>query len=105
MSRAHTQGKVLVVASLRVLERSGPRSKSEVVVIYVDGEEIGELTKQTSAKLSSIVRPLQEAGITCYADVVLTGNALAVEAKLNISPPEALTRDFVRQLQLAVQQA
>lgn len=105
MSRAHAQSKALVVASLRVLERSGPRSKSEVVVVYVDGREIGELTKQTSAKLLSIVRPLQEAGITCYADAVLTGNALAVEAKLNISPPEALPHDFVRQLQLAVQQA
>ena len=105
MSRAHTQGKALIVASLRVLERSSPRSKSEVVVVYADGREIGELTKQTSAKLLPIVRPLQEAGITCYADVVLTGNALAVEAKLNISPPEALPHDFVRRLQLAVQQA
>jgi hypothetical protein len=105
MARVRPQKKALVVASLRVLERSGPRSKSEVVVIYVDGQEIGELTKQTSAKLLPIVRPLQEAAITCYADVVLTGNALAVEAKLNISPPEELPHDFVQRLQSAVQQA
>ncbi|MFJ5988859.1 HIRAN domain-containing protein [Lentzea sp. NPDC092896] len=105
MTRVHPQGKALVVASLRVLERTGPRSKSEVVMVYVDGQEIGELTKQTSAKLLPIVRPLQEAGITCYADVVLTGNALVVEAKLNISPPEELPHDFVRQLQRVVQQA
>jgi hypothetical protein len=105
MRRVHPQGKALVVASLRVVERSGPRSKTEIVVVSVDGQEIGELTKQTSAKLLPIVRPLQHAGITCYADVVLTGNALVVEAKLKISPPEELPDDFVRQLQRAAQQA
>jgi hypothetical protein len=87
------------------VERSGARSKSEVVAVFVDDREIGELTKQTSARLTSIVRPLQEAGVTCYADVVLIGNSLVVEAKLNISPPEELSHDFVRKLQLAAQRA
>ncbi|MDX3655726.1 HIRAN domain-containing protein [Streptomyces sp. ID05-26A] len=105
MGRVHPLGKALVVASLQVVERAGPRSKSEIVVVHLDGEEIGELTKQTSAKLLPIVRPLRNAGITCYADVVLTGNTLAVEAKLIVSPPEELPQDFVQQLQRAVQQA
>ncbi|MFD9704119.1 HIRAN domain-containing protein [Lentzea sp. NPDC059081] len=105
LQRAHPQSKALVVASLRAVERTGPRSTSEVVVVFVDGQEIGELTKQTSAKLLTVVRPLQNAGITCYADVVLTGNALAVEAKLNISSPEDLPHDFVQRLKNTTRQA
>ncbi|HEX7304360.1 HIRAN domain-containing protein [Lentzea sp.] len=105
MGRAHPQSRALVLASLHGVERTGPRSTSEVVAVRVDGQEIGELTKQTSAKLLPVVRPLQNAGITCYAEVVLTGNALAVEAKLNISPPEDLPHDFVQRMQKAVQRA
>ncbi|GLY49703.1 HIRAN domain-containing protein [Lentzea sp. NBRC 102530] len=105
MERFQPQTKVLVTAGLSVVERVGPRTRTEIVVVHLDGQEIGELTKPTSAKLLPVVRPLQNAGITCYADVVLTGNALAVEARLTISPPEELPQDFVQELQRVIRQA
>ncbi|SDC16727.1 HIRAN domain-containing protein [Actinokineospora iranica] len=89
---AYLPGKALVVGSLHVTERVGSRSTSEVVTVRVDGREIGEVSKQTSAKLLPLVDPLTAAGVTCHADVHLIGNALAVEARLFITPPEELPR-------------
>jgi hypothetical protein len=91
-----------VFGSLRHAERIGPRSTSQVVTIHVDGKEIGELTKQSSAKFLPLVLPMEQAGLTCYVDVVLTGNSLAVEAKLHAVPPEELPEEFLEQFRRAV---
>ncbi|XVV01821.1 HIRAN domain-containing protein [Actinosynnema sp. CA-248983] len=99
VQQGHVPGRALVVAGLRVVERVGPRSTSQVVEVLVDGRLIGELSKQTSTRLAPFLRPLQEAGVACYADVALTGNAFAVEARLHITPPEELPPDFVAQVQ------
>ncbi|CAL9380542.1 hypothetical protein SUDANB95_01047 [Actinosynnema sp. ALI-1.44] len=99
IERGLAPGRALVVAALRVVERIGPRSTSQVVEVLVDDRLIGELSKQTSTRLAPLVRPLQEAGVTCYADVLLSGNAFAVEARLHIAPPDELPHDFVARVQ------
>ena len=52
-----------------------------------------------SAKFLPLVEPLEAAGIACYAEVLLTGNVLAVEASVRLTPPEALPHDFIQYLQ------
>ncbi|MGQ0838873.1 HIRAN domain-containing protein [Actinokineospora sp.] len=99
MDRAYLPGRALAFASLLVTERVRPRSTSHVVAVRVDGQEIGELTRQTSLKVMSLVRPLQEVGVTCYAEAHLTGNALAVQARLHLTPPEELPPAFIERVQ------
>jgi hypothetical protein len=93
-------GKALAFGTLRIVEKVGARSPHSIIAVCINGHEIGELTKQTSAKLLSIVRALDSIGAECYAEVLLTGNELAVEARLRITPPEELAPDFVAQLRL-----
>ncbi|WP_018686467.1 hypothetical protein [Actinokineospora enzanensis] len=99
VERAYTPGRCLAVASLHMVERPGPRSTAMVVELRVDGAPIGELGKQTSARLRALVGPLEEAGVPCHADVRLVGNAFAVEGRVLITPPEELPEEFVRRIQ------
>ncbi|WP_026424404.1 hypothetical protein [Actinokineospora inagensis] len=99
MDRAYLPGKALVVASLHLEERPGPRSTSVVVALRVDGAEIGELGRQTSGRFRPLVGPLAEAGLPCYADVVLVGNAFAVEGRVLLTPPEELPDEFIQRVQ------
>ncbi|PPK66817.1 hypothetical protein V5P93_004855 [Actinokineospora auranticolor] len=99
IDRAYLPGRALVEASLHLDERAGPRSTSVVVALRVDGAEIGELGKQTSGRLRALVGPLEEAGVPCYADVQLVGNAFAVEGRVLITPPEELPAEFIQRVQ------
>jgi hypothetical protein len=98
IERAYLPGTVAVFGSLHGVQRIGPRSTSQVITVRVDGQEIGELTKQSSAKFLPLVQPMEQAGLACYADLVLTGNPIAVEAKLHITPPEELPAAFLTHL-------
>jgi hypothetical protein len=53
-----------------------------------------------STRFLPLVEPLETAGIACYIEVLLTGNALAVEATVRLTPPEELPQDFVQHLQI-----
>jgi hypothetical protein len=99
MNRAYIPGKIAAYGTLHIAERTTARSKARVVVIHIEDHEIGELSKQMSAKFLPLVEPLEAAGIACYAEVLLTGNVLAVEAKVRLTPPEALPHDFIQYLQ------
>ncbi|GAA2981793.1 hypothetical protein LV75_000812 [Actinokineospora diospyrosa] len=98
MDRAYLPGKALVLASLHLVERAGPRSTSVVVALRVDGQEIGELGRQTSGRFRSLVGPLEEAGVPCFADVALVGNAIAVEGRVLLTPPEELPDEFIQRV-------
>ncbi|SES18634.1 DUF4429 domain-containing protein [Actinokineospora terrae] len=98
MDSAYLPGKALVVASLHLVERAGPRSTSMVVALRVDGRDIGELGRQTSGRFRPLVGPLEEAGLPCHADVVLVGNAIAVEGKALLTPPEELPDEFIQRV-------
>lgn len=100
--RAYIPGKVAFYATLRTAERIGPRSTTQIITVHIDGHEIGELTKQSSAKLMPLVRPMESAGIVCYTEVVLTGNALAVDARVHVTPAEELAPEFLAQLEGAI---
>ncbi|GLZ36873.1 hypothetical protein [Actinokineospora sp. NBRC 105648] len=96
---AYLPGKALVVGSLHLVERAGPRSTSVVVAVRVAGRDIGELGRQTSSRLRPLLGPLDEAGVPTYADVHLQGNALAVAGRVLITPPEELPPEFVQRVQ------
>lgn len=99
MNRAYIPGKIAAYGTLHIVERTTPRSANRVIVIRIEDNEIGELSKQMSAKFLPLIEPLEAAGIACYAEVLLTGNVLAVEASAKLTPPEALPQDFVQYLQ------
>jgi hypothetical protein len=99
MNRAYIPGKIAAYGTLHAVERTTPRSANRVIVIRIEDNDIGELSKQMSAKFLPLIEPLEAAGIACYAEVLLTGNVLAVEATAKLTPPEALLQDFVRYLQ------
>lgn len=102
MRRAYMPGKVAFYATLHAVDRPGPRSTNHIVVVHIDGLEIGELSKQSSAKLVPLLQPMESAGVVCYAEAVLTGNALAVEAKVCVTPPEELAPEFLTRFHQAV---
>jgi Domain of unknown function (DUF4429) len=99
MNRAYIPGKIAAYGTLHIVERTTPRSAHRVIVIRIEDNDIGELSKQMSAKFLPLIEPLEAAGIACYAEVLLTGNVLAVEATAKLTPPEALPQDFVQYLQ------
>jgi HIRAN domain/Domain of unknown function (DUF4429) len=99
MNRAYIPGKLAAYGTLHIVERTMPRSAHRVIVIRIEDNDIGELSKQMSAKFLPLIEPLEAAGIACYAELLLTGNVLAVEATAKLTPPEALPQDFVQYLQ------
>jgi hypothetical protein len=99
MKRAYIPGKIAAYGALHIAERTTPRSTNHVIVICIEGNAIGELSKQMSAKFLPLVEPLEAGGVTPYAEVLLTGNTLAVEATARLTPPEALPQDFLQYLQ------
>jgi hypothetical protein len=99
MNRAYIPGKIAAYGTLHIVERTTPRSTNRVIVIRIEDNDVGELSKQMSAKFLPLIEPLEAAGIACYAEVLLTGNALAVEATAKLTPPEALPQDFLQYLQ------
>jgi hypothetical protein len=100
MDRAYLPGKLAAYGTLHVVERTTSRSKNRVIAIRIEDHDIGELSKQMSTRFLPLVEPLETAGIACYIEVLLTGNALAVEATVRLTPPEELPQDFVQHLQI-----
>lgn len=82
LAKAYCPGRALVYGSLHA---DGP-----AVSVRVDGREVGTLSEATSARFAPLVRRYAAAGLTCYADVSLTGNARTVEAKLQVAAPESI---------------
>lgn len=98
INRAYVPGKAVVYGTLHLEERARPRSTVQVVAVRVEDREIGELSKQLSGRLLPLVNATDAAGLRCYVEVLLTGNALAVEAKVGVTPPEELPSEFVERL-------
>jgi hypothetical protein len=99
MNRAYIPGKISAYGTLHIVERATSRSTNQIIVVRIEGNDVGEFSKQISARFLPLVEPLEAAGISCCAVVLLTGNALAVEATVRLTPPEALPQDFVQYLQ------
>jgi hypothetical protein len=102
IEQAYLPGRAAAFGTLHSAERRGPRSTSQVVTVRVGGKEIGELSKQSSAKFLPLVLPMEQAGLTCYIDLVLAGNSIAVEAKLHLTAPEELPADFMARFRQAM---
>jgi hypothetical protein len=99
LAKAYVPGKALAYASLHLVERAGPRSTTQIVVVRIDDVEAGELSRQVSAKLVPLLAPLRDAQVTCYAEASLTGNAIAAEVRVHLTMPEDLPQEFVRRVQ------
>jgi hypothetical protein len=99
MNRAYIAGKVAAYGTVHIVEQKMARSTRKVIVVRIEDNKIGELTKQISTKFLPLVEPLENTGIACYAVVLLSGNALAVEADIRLTPPEDLPQDFVQYVQ------
>ena len=80
LARAYCPGRGLVYGSLH--------AEGSSVSVRVDGRRVGELPEATSARFAPLVRGFAAAGLTCYAEVSLSGNAHAVEARLKLAAPE-----------------
>lgn len=98
LARGYAPGKALAWAALTATTVATARSNFEIVSVSLDGEPIGTLSKQTSAKLLPYVRPLTARGVPVYCEAVLTGNALAIEATVSLTPTEKLPPDTVAQI-------
>ncbi|MFD5792452.1 HIRAN domain-containing protein [Streptomyces diastatochromogenes] len=105
LAQAYVPGKALAYASLHLVERAGPRSTTQIVVVRIGDVEVGGLSKQTSAKLTALLAPLRDAQVKCYAEASLTGNAIAAEVRVYLTMPENLPPEFVRQVQVITSQA
>lgn len=99
LAKAYVPGKAFAYASLHLVERTGPRSTAQIVVVRIDDVEAGELSKQMSTKLVPLLAPLRDARVTCYAEASLTGNAIAAEVRVHLTMPEDLPQEFVGQVQ------
>jgi hypothetical protein len=99
LARAYIPGSAFAYASLYLVDRARARSMAHIAVVRVEGKDVGELSKQVSAKLVPLLAPLRAAQATCYAEVELTGNALAVEGRVSLTMPEGLPPSFVQQVQ------
>jgi hypothetical protein len=98
LSRAYVPGKAAAYATLGVATVSTSRTSTEVVSVSVDGGLAGTLSKQTSAKLLPLVAPMAARGIPVWCEATLTGNALAVEATVSVTPVEQLPSDLVAEV-------
>ena len=99
LAKAYVPGKAFAYASLHLMERAGPRSTTQIVVVRIGDVEAGELSKQMSAKLVPLLAPLRDARVTCYAEASLTGNAIAAEVRVQLTMPEDLPQEFVGRIQ------
>ncbi|MER7840957.1 hypothetical protein ABTY98_34970 [Streptomyces sp. NPDC096040] len=99
LAKAYVPGKAFAYASLHLVERVGPRSTTQIVVVRIGDLEAGELSKQTSAKLVPLLAPLRGARVACYAEASLTGNAIAAEVRVQLTMPEDLPQEFVGRVQ------
>ncbi|GAA4432089.1 hypothetical protein GCM10023148_37420 [Actinokineospora soli] len=82
LAKAYLPGRALVYGSLH--------AEGSAVAVRVDGRRVGELPESTSARFAPVIRDFAAAGLTCYAEVSLTGNAQEVEARLKLAAPEDL---------------
>lgn len=95
IAQAYLPGKAMFYATLTVEDVVGARSTSEVVAVRIDGSKVGSLSKQTGAKLLPLLRSLTQRGVPVYVEAALTGNALAVEVTVSLTPTEELRPDLV----------
>ncbi|UVS80191.1 hypothetical protein [Actinokineospora sp. UTMC 2448] len=80
LAKAYCPGRGLVYGSLH--------AEDGTVAVRVDGRRVGALPTTTAAAFAPLVRRFAAAGLTCYADVALTGTAHAIEARLRAAAPE-----------------
>lgn len=99
LARVYVPGRAFAYASLHLVDRARARSTAQVAVVRIEGRDVGELSKQISARLVPLLAPLAAAQASCYAEAELTGNALAVEGRVSLTMPESLPQSFVQQVQ------
>lgn len=79
------------------LVTAGVRTKYEAIEVRIDGERIGELTKQTSAKFASAVRYFDEQGVTTVALATIKGSSLSAEVTLHAAKSHELSDEDLEQ--------
>lgn len=79
------------------LVTAGVRTKHEAIEVRIDGERIGELTKQTSAKFASAVRYFDEQGVTTVALATIKGSSLSAEVTLHAAKSHELSEEDLEQ--------
>ncbi|MGW5051745.1 HIRAN domain-containing protein [Actinokineospora sp. NPDC004072] len=87
LAKAYCPGRGLVYGSLH--------AEGAAVAVRVDGRRVGELATGPSAAFAPLLRRFAAAGLTCYADVALSGGAHAVQARLRAAAPEDLPADLI----------
>lgn len=79
------------------LVTAGVRTKYEAIEVRIDGERIGELTKQTSAKFASAVRYFDEQGVSTVALATIKGSSLSAEVTLHAAKSHELSEEDLEQ--------
>ncbi|MGW4891323.1 HIRAN domain-containing protein [Kitasatospora sp. NPDC004240] len=103
LDRAYFPGRAFAHAQLNLVDRPGPRSVISIVVVLIDGGVVGELSRQTSARLKPLLERLRDKRVPCYAEAELTGNTLAAEVRVSLTMPEELLPEFVRRVDAVVE--
>jgi len=95
IARAYSAGKALVTVTLVKEEVSTGKKPYDLVAIHLEGAKIGNLSKATSAKFLPLLSALAAHQVPVYAEAVITGNSLAVEATVRATPTEELPQELL----------
>ncbi|MGP9760706.1 HIRAN domain-containing protein [Corynebacterium sp. AOP12-C2-36] len=83
-------GQLLVSLHLFI---AGIRAKYEAVEVRLDGERIGELSKQTSGKYALAVRHFDDIGLTTFSRATIKGSSLSAEVTLQSAKAHELSEE------------
>lgn len=83
------------VAWVELRNSSSSEGKKGVVDIYFEGSKIGNLSNVTGAKYVPIIGRIESSEKRLYAECEVTGNAIAAEARLQVTLPENFSPETV----------
>lgn len=72
---------------------AGVRTKYEAVEVRLDGERIGELSKQMSGKYAVAVRHFEDMGLTTFSRATIKGSSLSAEVTLQSAKAHELSEE------------
>jgi hypothetical protein len=75
------------------LVQAGVKTKYQAVEVRLDGQRIGELTKQTSAKYAAAVEHFNAIGLTVVSRATIKGSSLSAEVTLQSAKAHELSDD------------
>lgn len=85
-------GEGLLLVSLHIIE-GGVQTKFEQVEVRLDGEPIGVLTKQSSARFADAIKHFDAIGLTTVAYGKIKGSSLAAEVTIHALRSNELSND------------